>query len=74
VELKLSYPGISSQAEWASVVEAATASTPVAAQRRNRFTALGSITDDDERQPFTTVQPRRNNKRSYRQTAAAPTS
>jgi len=35
--------------EWASVVKAATASTPVAIQRRNRFTALGSTTDDDER-------------------------
>jgi len=44
--------------EWASVVEAATASTPVAVQRRNRFTALGSTTDDTERQPFTTVQRR----------------
>lgn len=60
--------------EWASAVdaEAAAVSTPVPVPLRNRFTALGSTTDDDERQQFRVVQSRRT-KRSYRQTAASAT-
>ena len=60
--------------EWASAVdaEAAAVSTPAPVSLRNRFTALGSTTDDDERHQFTVVQSRRS-KRSYRQTAAAAT-
>jgi len=60
--------------EWSSVVEAeaaaAAASTPISV--RNRYAPLGSTTDDDERQQFKVVQPRRN-KRSYRQSADVST-
>ena len=61
--------------EWLSVVgaeaaAAAAASTPISVN--NRFAPLGSTTDDDERQQFKVVQPRRN-KRPLLQSADVST-